>query len=89
MTSKTTERFRKAFAGLPPHVQDRAREAYRQFQADPHHPSLRLKQVHTTRPIYLARVGLGYRALAVRDADLYLWFWIGTHADYDLLLRQL
>ena len=89
MTSKTTERFRKAFAGLPPHVQERAREAYRKFREDPHHPSLRFKQVHAARPIYSARVGLGYRALAVRDGDFLLWFWIGTHADYDTLLSQL
>ena len=34
-------------------------------------------------------VGLGYRALAVLDGDLAVWFWIGTHADYDRLLRSL
>jgi hypothetical protein len=89
LTSRTTERFRKAFAGLPAHVQQRAREAYRQFQVDPHDPRLRFKQVHPTGPIYSARVGLGYRALAVRDGDVVLWFWIGTHSDYDSLLRQL
>ena len=89
MTSKTTERFRKAFAALPSHVQDRAGAAYRQFRADPSHPSLRFKQVHATRPIYSARVGLGYRALGVRDGDVLVWFWIGTHADYDQLLKHL
>jgi len=87
--SKTTERFRRAYAALPKHVQDRARTAYKQFRANPQHPSLRFKQVHTTRPIYSARVGLSYRALAVRDADVYIWFWIGTHAEYDALLRTL
>jgi hypothetical protein len=89
LISKTTERFRKAFAALPAHVQERAREAYRQFRVDPQHPSLRFKQVHATRLIYSARVGLAYRALAVRDDDVLIWFWIGTHADYDTLLRQL
>lgn len=89
MTSKTTERFRKAYAGLPEHIRRRARVAYRIFLEDPNHPSLRFKQVHATRPIYSARVGLGYRALAVRDVDVVIWFWIGTHADYDQLLRSL
>ena len=28
------------------------------------------------------------RALAVREGDVVLWFWIGTYADYDQLLRQ-
>ena len=89
MTSKTTERFRKTYAQLPEHIRRRAREAYRLFRDNPMHPSLRFKQVHATRPIYSARVGLGYRALAVRDGDVVIWFWIGTHADYDRLLRAL
>ena len=89
MTSRTTERFRKAFAGLPERVQERARGAYLLFRQDPQHPSLRLKQVHASRPIFSVRVGLGHRALAVREGEVYIWFWIGTHADYDRLLRQL
>jgi len=89
LTSKTTDRFRKAYAQLPEHVQRRAREAYRLFRDNPSHPSLRFKQVHAARPIYSARVGLGYRALAVRDDDTVVWFWIGTHADYDRLIRSL
>jgi hypothetical protein len=39
--------------------------------------------VHPTRPIYSARVTLGYRALGVRDGDTMIWFWIGSHSDYD------
>ena len=58
--------LRPALATLPDHVQQRARQAYRLFRDDPRHPSLRFKQVHATRPIYSARVGLGYRAPAKR-----------------------
>jgi hypothetical protein len=29
------------------------------------------------------RIGLRYRALAVDVDGGYLWFWIGSHADYD------
>ena len=87
MTSRTTERFRSAFAELPDHIRRRARTAYRLFRDNPQHPSLRFKQIHAARPIYSARVGLGYRALAVLDGDVVVWFWIGTHADYDRLLR--
>jgi len=32
---------------------------------------------------------LGYRALAVRDDDTWVWFWIGNHGDYDSLLTRL
>jgi hypothetical protein len=34
----------------------------------------------------LVRVGLRYRALAVEVDEGALWFWIGSHADYDALI---
>jgi hypothetical protein len=34
-------------------------------------------------------LGLGYRALGLREADHIYWFWIGSHAEYDELLRRL
>jgi hypothetical protein len=70
-------------------VQAQARLAYQLFRRDPFHPSLRFKQIHPSRPIYAARVGLAYRALAVRESDEVIWFWIGSHADYDDLLGRL
>jgi hypothetical protein len=89
LTSRTTERFREAFGTLPAHVRRRARDAYRLFRENPAHPSLRFKRVHPKLPIYSARIGLGYRALATVADDVAVWFWIGTHAEYDKLLRQL
>ena len=89
MRSKTTARFRKAFRQLPEQVQDQAREAYRQFMKDPWHPSLRFKQVHPSIPIYSARVSKGYRAVGQRTETYVVWFWIGTHSDYEKLLSQL
>jgi len=89
LTSHTTKRFREAFAALPLQVQAQARLAYDLFRRDPFHPSLRFKQIHPTRPIVSARVGLAYRALAVRAGDDVVWFWIGSHADYDKLVARL
>ena len=89
MRSTTTSRFRAAFSDLPAEVQAHARRAYELFKQDPNHPSLRFRQVHPTRPIFSARVGLAYRALAVRSDDMVIWFWIGSHAEYDRLLTQL
>ena len=89
MNSRTSERFRLAFGRLPVRVQKRARAAYRLFRQDPSHPSLRFKQVHPSRSIYSVRIGLAYRALGVRDGDDVIWFWIGSHADYDELVREL
>jgi hypothetical protein len=51
---------------------------------NPRHPSLQLKKVAR---FWSARVGSRYRALAVEtDGDL-VWFWIGSHAEYDDLVR--
>jgi len=60
-----------------------ADESFARLKADPHHPSLHFKRVGRFRS---ARVGLHYRALAVDVADGVLWFWIGTHAEYDALV---
>ncbi len=67
MISHTTERFRRLYAQLPMQVREQARDAYRLFQRDPQHPSLRFRQVHPTRPIYSTRINLNYRAVGIRD----------------------
>ena len=83
MTSRTTDRFRKLFKQLPPHIQRQARRAFRVFQKNPRHPSLRFKRVHPSQPIYSVRIGIGWRAVGVREGEDMIWYWIGSHADYD------
>jgi len=89
MNSGATRRFRALFEALPASVQSQAREAYRLFRQNPAHPGLHFKQVHTDPPTYSARVGIGYRAVGVKDGHTIIWFWIGSHANYDKLLEQL
>lgn len=89
MTSRRTKRFRECFARLPPDIQSQAKRAYQQFRDDPRHPSLRFKRVHRTEPIYSVRVSQSYRAVGVLRDDAIIWFWIGSHDDYDRLLSQL
>ena len=89
MTSRTTERFRKCLARLPDDVLAQARRVYQRFRQNPEHPGLGFKQVHSTRPIYSVRISRDYRALGVLDGDEIIWFWIGSHADYDSLLPRL
>ena len=88
MISRTTERFRRCLTGRPEAVRKQAGEAYKRFAADPNHPSLYFKRVHTTEPVYSVRVSLDYRALGVRDGQEMIWFWIGFHADYERRLAQ-
>ena len=89
MKSRTTRRFRDLLAALPAHVQQQARASYRLFQQNPAHPGLRFKRVHADPPIHSARVGIGYRAVGALDGGAIVWFWIGSHGDYDRLLEQL
>lgn len=88
MRSRTARRFREAFGALPEGIRRQAREAYRLFERDPHHPSLRFKQVHPTKPIYSVRITRDYRAVGVREGDEVVWIWIGPHADYERLISR-
>lgn len=89
MKSRTTAQFRKAFANLPEKIQQQTGEAYRQFKENPSHISLRFKKVHPQLPIYSARISKDYRAVGQLEGDTVIWFWVGSHADYDKLLSQL
>jgi hypothetical protein len=57
------------------------------FRSDPFHSSLKFKQVGSGA-LWSARVGRNYRAVGRRYGDAILWFWIGSHAEYDQLLRR-
>ncbi len=89
MKSYTTERFRKSYSRLPQSIQDQAQEAYQIFKKDPYHPSLNFKRVHSREPIYSARVSLDYRVVGVLTKQDIVWFWIGSHSDYDKLLKRI
>jgi Txe/YoeB family toxin of Txe-Axe toxin-antitoxin module len=89
MKSHTTQSFRDALALLPKNIQARARAAYRRFCSDPRHTGLQFKKVHSTRPVYSARINDDYRAVGVVEGDEIAWFWIGKHEEYERLLKRL
>ncbi len=88
MKSRANEKFWKAFENLPAQIRRRAREAYRLWQENPFRPIPQFKQIHATKPIFSVRVGIGWRAVAIRHEDVMIWFWIGSHAEYDKLISQ-
>jgi hypothetical protein len=49
----------------------------------PPHPGLNFKKVDEENKVYSARVGLGYRVLGQIEGSEIVWFWIGSHGDYD------
>lgn len=89
MTSHITADFRKRFQRLPDDVKRQAEVAYRLWKTDPYHSSLFFKQVSPNAPLYSVRIGQHWRALAIKDGNDLDWFWIGPHAHYDRLIKQI
>ena len=89
MKSHVTARFRRLFANLPVEIRQRARQSYLLWKDNPAHPGVQFKRVHRVQPIYSVRIGIGWRAVGFREDDAIIWFWIGSHADYDQLLKRL
>jgi hypothetical protein len=68
---------------LPAPVRELADKQFELLKANPAHPSLHFKRVERFHSV---RVGAHYRALVVDAEDGALWFWIGTHAEYDRIV---
>jgi hypothetical protein len=83
MNHKTTPDFWELYHALPREIQELADKNYDLLRADTTHPSLRFKEIEG---LWSVRVGAHYRALAYREGDECVWFWIGTHAAYDKLM---
>jgi hypothetical protein len=79
-------RFWQCYHRLPAAVRSLADKNYELLRTDPHHPSLHFKKVGRTKQLWSVRVGDHYRALAMERPEGIVWFWIGTHEDYDTLL---
>lgn len=75
--------FWRCYDVLPAVTQTLADKNYALLKEDPAHPSLHFKKIGRYRSV---RVGLRYRALGVEVPEGVLWFWIGTHAEYDKLI---
>ncbi len=84
MRHHASARFWRSYDALPEHVQRLADQNFTLLKSDPHHPSLHLKQVGR---FWSVRVGRSWPAIAVADGDDLVWFWIGSHAGYDKLLK--
>ena len=81
---KATQRFWTALENLPTSVQNIARKNFELRKDNPRHPSLHFKKVGR---FWSARVGIRYRALAVKDGEDFIWVWIGNHNDYDQIVK--
>ena len=89
MNSRTIRQFWALYRALPREAQKEADKAFELFRQDPFHPSLQFKEVSRRRAVWSARVGLHWRVLGYLSASSISWFWIGSHAEYDQLVKRL
>ena len=89
MISVTTERFRKCYKNLPEHIKESTQKAYALWKQNPKHRSLQFKIIHKTQPVYSVRINLAWRAIGIKQKNTMIWFWIGSHAEYDKLIDSL
>jgi hypothetical protein len=82
---RTTERFWKCFEHLPAIVQNTAKNNFELLKTDPSHSSLHFKKVGS---FWSARIGISHRVLAVEDGNDFIWVWIGTHDEYERIIRK-
>lgn len=69
MISKVRPSFWRAYDRLAPSAKARAHEAYRLFEQNPDHRSLRFKKLQAHDNVWSVRITDQYRAVGVREGD--------------------
>ena len=87
MISHVRPSFWRAYDALDPRVREVARRVYQLFAENPGHPSLRFKKLAGHERVWSVRINDSFRAIGERDGDTVVWFWIGSHNDFDKLFE--
>jgi hypothetical protein len=83
--SLTRPSFWRAYERLDERTREAAHKAFRLFQEDPDHPSLRFKKLSGSERVWSVRVSAQYRVVGERRGNTISWVWIGTHNEFDKL----
>ena len=83
---RTTARFWRCFENLSEPAQKASKKNFELLKTNPSHPSLHFKKVGK---FWSARAGINHRILAVEDSEDFVWVWIGTHDEYDRIVREM
>lgn len=81
----TSSKFEKSAAALPARIQGKIKKSFAQLNQNPNYPSLQFKKMDD---LYSIRVTISYRALAYKEGDDYIWFWVGEHDEYDKIINR-
>ena len=79
-------KFWECYRDLPKHIQALADEKFELLKINPRQPSLHFKKIGNQQQLWSVRVSLHYRASGRNRIEGVVWFWIGSHAEYDRLL---
>ena len=80
-----TAQFWELYSQLPQEIQYLADKNYELLRNNPRHPSLHFKRVSG---LWSVRVGRNFRALGFDETQGIVWFWIGTHEEYNKILKD-
>jgi hypothetical protein len=83
VTSRGTADFWRLYHKLPLPIRNAAQSAFKKFSDNPAHPGLQLERLKFDSRAWSVRVTRNYRAVARRYDDDWLWFWIGSHEEFD------
>jgi hypothetical protein len=83
VSHQANPRLWRSYQALPKEIRDLA--VITLLKSDPKHSSLHFKKIGL---LWSVRVGLHYRALATEVGDDLMWFWIGSHAEYDSIVGR-
>ena len=85
MRHRASPKFWARYDALPDAIRHATDAKYELLKSNPRHPSLQLKRIGE---LWSVRVNDQYRALGIDDdPDGIYWIWIGTHAEYDRLIK--
>ncbi len=85
MNHFTVPSFWKCYDQLEDGIKKQADKCFELLKINPNHLGLHFKKIER---YYSVRIGLKFRALGVIIPSGVIWFWIGDHKDYDVLLSS-
>lgn len=92
MINKKVRDFNECFEALPKEVQSKAIETFKKWQTNPEQVEIKPLEKFD-KDIYSCKINLRYRAMAKKiknesGEDVFLWFWIGSHENYNNQLQR-
>lgn len=85
MISRTSSRFWKCYRKLPKHIRKEARKAKESILSK----SSLQKGTFYPSNFFFAYISKDYPAVGIQQNNQIIWFWLGSHNDYDNLLKKI